>query len=924
MIKSRPIILFAFLMISGSLSSQPGEEIAQAICESVRSKLEPLALNGQFQKKLKDYKKSSGSNEEDKDVFLALMQAADEEAQLYRLCAAFEPEGQKKQVLEDIFIKIKCVLAQLEHEESLSYVTRYYLDKGEFMKAQDFCGLLLKLNQDSISGNWCMGRIMENANQEDFAFSLFDHAAQKGDVQSQYRLGKKLCEKGKSEASRRKGLTYLQKAAEQEGPVGAQAKTYLWKYLSELSQQKKDQEMALSAYAYLQKAANGKYPDPEAQLSLGKHLCFIKKGHTNQGEALLQKAVQSGSLDALFCLKDFYLKQSLSAMDTASRDLFMAKTVEQLQKIIQKSSTSLQKRSEAYAELNALKSESFARGRVCVAESKLFWDEYQEKKDRRHLKNAISSIEGLQDPECSFLMAKYLEEQGHSVRAFEEFLKADELGFAAASHRLGVIYRDGLLGQTKNTDKAWGYFRKAAHRGYIESYLSMAYMELLREASEKKANLAKEATQLFLFEFDGLPGSIGGSGHMDSDGVETSIQTPRDNPEIFENFLKAAQLGNAHAQAKVGYHYAFKAKHAKRKDKSRDAFFWQDKAFSWLEKAAAQKERLGLFNLGNHYRQGLGCQKNLKKALECYLEAAAGQETLIGFNKGVALLACQSVGALLEEGVNASEAAKARAFLTQLNLADSGKPSRPQIALAAFYYQRCLDGIKPFYTLESSGERMCIMGMASLPPHLQQAGTRSAAALGHMYFHKSIGIQEEHERKATRERAKEFYETAMRLSTGDPALQEEIREVELNRDILNQLLDAARVSSPKETGDKGLFLAYRRESSDAPSLGSSQNSEGSGEVVAGDTDSFGSGDGGFRASTPRLTKTSTFTKLRAKKAGLLYVDPQGDTLDAHATTSNLEIPQTSLKSHTRSSLNLSWDKRKRNKHMHDEDEDEDE
>lgn len=892
MSKAQKIAIFFLFMAIGPLFSQSPEETVIAICKSAHIKLEPLGLNGAFKTEIIKYKKNN-STKDNKTIYKMLAERAFAESKLYRLCSRYEMDLLEKAQLESIATEVEKLLLEVRHKGAAKSLTKHYLKKENYEAAKNTCQALLAIDPNSITGNEVMGRIFEKAQITDVAISYLETAANSGSLHALYQVGKLFCETGNAD----RGIAFLKKAAEssEQGHLtGARAKTYLWKFLSKPAKGQVDTETQLNAELYLQQAANAKNPDPEAQVALGR-LLYYKKKRINQGTALLEKARRGGDAEALSTLKEMYLAQAFFSKNLNEGET--QKLIQQGVDIIKETiinSSSEYKSAEDYKHLLELKKLPIAHDIASIAHSEILWDQYQGSGEEHYLNEAIQTLEGLaRTPKCHYLLGRYFEEKKNYRRAFEEYQQADTYNYPEASHKMGIIFQNALLGQKKNEDLAKIYLERAALNGFSEAYLSLAYQGIVAEKSAKEALLMKEDAYTFLFDSNDLSSSASSnSTNIASSPHRRASETDLSEP-IFQNLLKAANLGNAHAQAKVGYYMAFNSSAASSSNKYKEAF-------DWLCQAAEKKERSALFNLGNIYRQGLGRKRDIHKALECYLQAASGEKMLRGYNKGIALLACQSIGSVLENDLE-----------------------NPHNALAVFYYEKCLEGIKPFSFLNNSGDRMYVTGMTSMPPLLQQAGARSAAALGHMHFYKKDYPQ-----------AKKFYENAILLCATDEALQQELRTIHINYDITNMVManmerkelvrrqrlnarneskDSDTPSPESSTTSSSSLLAISLEHSSEDDRANGRMQAAAPEASASPReaqseyeriDSFALEEGYSRMSTPILKKVNTQNSLKHKKSSFFYVDPQGNQPDAPATIQKLSIGAHQASNENRSSINL--------------------
>ena len=164
---------------------------------------------------------------------------------------------------------------------------------------------------------------------------------------------------------------------------------------------------------------------------------------------------------------------------------------------------------------------------------------------------------------------------------FGEVAALAEAGNVEAQYNLALRY-DAGIGTTKDSERAWEWFRKSADGGFIPAKVSLAWRL--------------------------------GQG-------ETTLERQR---EAFELYLVAAKSGNLEAQFLVGECYR------DGKGTGRD----QREAIRWLRAAADQGLAIAQYNLGVAYDQGNGVSANPVKAAEYYRKAAEQGHKLAQYNLG--------------------------------------------------------------------------------------------------------------------------------------------------------------------------------------------------------------------------------------------------------------------------------------------------
>ena len=158
------------------------------------------------------------------------------------------------------------------------------------------------------------------------------------------------------------------------------------------------------------------------------------------------------------------------------------------------------------------------------------------------------------------------------------YRRGAEAGDPEGMYKLGVCYKCGEGGLTKDEAKAVEWYQKAAEAGSVRAMCSLG----------------------FCYDF--------GQGGL-----------TRDEAKAVEWYQKAAEAGEATAMCNLGYAYAH-GQGGLTKDTS--------KAVEWYKKAAEAGEARAMYNLGKCYEDGKGgLTKDTSKAVEWYQKAAeAGDE----------------------------------------------------------------------------------------------------------------------------------------------------------------------------------------------------------------------------------------------------------------------------------------------------------
>ncbi len=852
------LLRFLFLWVPLSLLVAEPINDAKQLCENIKNTLRPLGPSPAFNDSIDFYLSVYPRTQPITLAYDFLIQRAFNEGLLYEKCADYEPMNSKeREALEAIFIEIYQSLAHYQHLPSLEQLTRHFFNKGALLEAQGPCHILLSNDPNNILGNKILGYIYEKNGNPQRALQAFEVAARQNDPEATYRLGKLLCE-GKH---RDRGIATLNTLSNPNSPYTFKAKTYLAKVLI------KDPTYAQKAQDGLMEAAN--HGDQEAQEIIG--LQFYKLGSFNESIAVLEKAAQSGSHAAIWHLQEIFLNMS---------HRFPERKQECLRKSLHYIKEGIFHDADAdryFDQLKKIKIIYPGETLPLVTESEIFWLYYQNTYNNAYLQYAIEALKPCRCPQSDYLRGRYHEEQRQAPEAFAAYQQAAQAQHPAACYKMGYIYQKGLLGQKKDLNLAKEAFQQAAQLGDSESYLALACGEISEQ--QLLNNIKPEGASLL--ESDGSSDSL--LSHSNN------TEIPDRNSDTFKNFLKAAQLGNAQAQAKIGSFYYFEqnAKDQAKMDsfcyfeQTTDANQLYKEASEWLEMAAAQKERSALLNLGHFYKEGLGCKKDKMKALEYYAQAACGVESLRGYKRIVALLACQEMGEFLEKD-----------------------PHEPHPGLSAYYYKRCLKGILP----EPSKAGMHMTGSASLPLLLKQAGVKAAIALGRLHY-----------RAKQFDEAKEYYETAKGLVDNDLQLQEEAqsrKELQSFNHNLGTLYHRQFLANPSQALNKEAKEALNEEAKEALNKEMQMAQEAMQMADECYQQAANYSVPLPTSSSPALRKVNSEDALPQKDVlpqsigkTLSYIHPQGH--EDNATASVKTIPLAEQRNKNRSSTNLYHNKIRR-------------
>lgn len=194
-------------------------------------------------------------------------------------------------------------------------------------------------------------------------------------------------------------------------------------------------------------------------------------------------------------------------------------------------------------------------------------------------------------------------QQGNIAQAIERWEDTDD---ARSRFALGMLYEGGD-GVTKDLDRAYRYYRRAASEGLVEAQLRLARLILVDTWSDKGP--AEAAEWLQQASDSGNPDAAFQLALMSLEGWNES---PPDMEEAVRLFRAAANEGHVQAQNNLGSMY----------ENGEGVAQDYQQARQWYEKAAAEGESYAVNNLGALYAKGLGVEQDLATAIEMFIESA--------------------------------------------------------------------------------------------------------------------------------------------------------------------------------------------------------------------------------------------------------------------------------------------------------------
>ena len=184
-------------------------------------------------------------------------------------------------------------------------------------------------------------------------------------------------------------------------------------------------------------------------------------------------------------------------------------------------------------------------------------------------------------------------------KALDYFRKGAEKGNSSALYNMGLYYEFGYGGLKKDVFEAYRYYGESLQNGYKGAKTRINNMP--ERGTAEAQELSRQA--------DAITNSF-------RDG--TQKETPELLKKRFDLWMKAAEKGNAYAQANIGDCFYF-GQNGAQKDYLR--------AKEWYEKSIENGNRWGMCNLANIYHNGYGVERNQEKAFRLfYLDALMGND----------------------------------------------------------------------------------------------------------------------------------------------------------------------------------------------------------------------------------------------------------------------------------------------------------
>ncbi|MBO6224712.1 MAG: sel1 repeat family protein [Psychrobacter sp.] len=190
-------------------------------------------------------------------------------------------------------------------------------------------------------------------------------------------------------------------------------------------------------------------------------------------------------------------------------------------------------------------------------------------------------------------------------------------GEIQAQLMMGIFHHEGSAGLTKDSAKAFNWYKKAAQAGNQDAQFSLASMYESGDGIDQNYALAKNWYEKAAAQGDSDSQYVLGSMYYNGTGVAQNYTT------AFNWYQKSANQGNMAAENNLGDMYR------KGEGVAQDV----KKAFSWYQKSAEQGYPKAQYNAAMAYINGIGVKKDSKQ----------GELLLSEYCNGNAAIECSNV-----------------------------------------------------------------------------------------------------------------------------------------------------------------------------------------------------------------------------------------------------------------------------------------
>ncbi|GBB94417.1 hypothetical protein RclHR1_02350016 [Rhizophagus clarus] len=264
-------------------------------------------------------------------------------------------------------------------------------------------------------------------------------------------------------------------------------------------------------------------------------------------------------------------------------------------------------------------------------------------------------------------------------KAFHWYQKAAEGGDVEAMHSIAVCYNNGE-GTEKDLAKAFDWYQKAAEGGHVEAMYSLAVCYNNEEGTEKDLEKAFHWYQKAAESGDVMAMQNLAVCYNNGEGTEKDLE------KAFHWYQKAAEGGDVEAMQNLAVYY--ENGEGTEKDLK--------KAFHWYQKAAEGGHVEAMYSLAVCYDNEEGTEKDLEKAFHWYQKAAEGGDVEAMHNLAV----CYENGEGTEKDLKKAfywyqKAAEGGDVEAMQNLAvyyDNGEGTEKDLKKAFYWYQKAAEG----------------------------------------------------------------------------------------------------------------------------------------------------------------------------------------------------------------------------------------
>ena len=396
------------------------------------------------------------------------------------------------------------------------------------------------------------------------AFGYFRIAANKGNLEAQYKTGQYMFEGRGTEKNLSKAFEFLRLAADQGHSEAQYQVGYCYNYKKGTL---KDLKRAARYYKLAVKQGNDK-----AQYRLAKLYWKTEKNDHSAFFKYLKKAANAGNVEAQNDLGTCYFNGIATTVDKAE--------------------------SVKYFQMAAAQGDPSAQFNLAQY--------YSVEKD---WKNAFQFYESAAEGGCTkafyCLGECYLGGFGTKKDeqvAFDFFKTAAEKGYALSQDKLGELYANGI-GTEKDMQKAFHYYKLAADQGYYLAQNAVGDCYYVGSGVEKNLTEAVRYYQMSADQQYSVALNNLAYCHFVGEGTKRSAK------RALRYFLLAAEKGNADAFGNLAFFYAERGDSVK--------------AFEYYKLAAeSSHDPSTLYTLGNCYFNGEGTRQDFGQAFKHYKLAA--------------------------------------------------------------------------------------------------------------------------------------------------------------------------------------------------------------------------------------------------------------------------------------------------------------